>query len=274
MNSLKSRPPFQVLVMMEQSRLGRSLDEVPYALRKITEAGVRIYFYLTDTEAKRETAVDRFQGHVMAFVDEMHREQSRQRTRDAMRRRAELGHVAGGIVYGYRNREVRVGDKRSHVRRDVDSAQAEIVRRIFGEIARGDGFTRIAKRLNAENVPSPRPGRRGWATSGIREIVLRDLYRGRTVYGRTRWEDREGTKRNVDTPPSEWITVEASELRIVSDEVWAAAHARLARTRENYARLTDGQLVGRPAADRESGYLLTGFLRCGLCGGSVYVAKQ
>src|SRR5262245_35061441 len=44
MNSLKSRPPFQVLVMMEQSRLGRSLDEVPYALRKITEAGVRIFF--------------------------------------------------------------------------------------------------------------------------------------------------------------------------------------------------------------------------------------
>ena len=44
MNSLKSRPSFQVLVMMEQSRLGRSLDEVPYALRKITEAGVRIFF--------------------------------------------------------------------------------------------------------------------------------------------------------------------------------------------------------------------------------------
>ena len=33
MNALGRRAPFQVLVMMEQSRLGRSLDEVPYALR-------------------------------------------------------------------------------------------------------------------------------------------------------------------------------------------------------------------------------------------------
>src|SRR5262249_55340803 len=141
MNALKSRPSFRVLVMMEQSRLGRSLDEVPYALRKITEAGVRIYFYLTDTEAKRETAVDRFQGHVMAFVDEMHREQSRQRTRDALRRQAERGYVAGGIVFGYRNREARIGDKRSHVLREIDLTQAEVVPRIFREIARGDRFT-------------------------------------------------------------------------------------------------------------------------------------
>jgi site-specific DNA recombinase len=77
MNTLRPRPPFQVLVMMEQSRLGRSLDEAPYALRRISEAGVRIFFYLTDQEVKRDTAVERFQGSVMAFVDEMHREQSR-----------------------------------------------------------------------------------------------------------------------------------------------------------------------------------------------------
>src|SRR5262245_39899782 len=115
MNSLKPRPTFHALGIVEQSRLGRPPAGVPYAPARIPEAGVRIYFYLPDQEAKRDTAVDRFQGHVMAFVDEMHREQSRQRTRDAMRRRAELGHVAGGIVYGYRNREVRVGDKRSHV---------------------------------------------------------------------------------------------------------------------------------------------------------------
>ena len=57
MNALKPRAPFQVLVMMEQSRLGRSLDEVPYAIRKITEAGARIVFYLMDQELKRDTAL-------------------------------------------------------------------------------------------------------------------------------------------------------------------------------------------------------------------------
>jgi DNA invertase Pin-like site-specific DNA recombinase len=43
MNALKPRPPFQVLIVMDQSRLGRSLDEVPFALKRITDAGVRIF---------------------------------------------------------------------------------------------------------------------------------------------------------------------------------------------------------------------------------------
>ena len=103
MNALRPRPPFQALIVMEQSRLGRSLDEVPYALKRITDAGVRVYCYLTDSEVKRESAADKFMIHAIAFVDDMAREQSRERTRDALRRKVERGHVAGGMVYGYRN---------------------------------------------------------------------------------------------------------------------------------------------------------------------------
>ncbi len=72
MNALRPRPPFQVLVTMDQSRLGRSHDEVPYALRRITDAGVRISAYLTDSEIKRESAADKFMIHAIAFVDDMH----------------------------------------------------------------------------------------------------------------------------------------------------------------------------------------------------------
>jgi site-specific DNA recombinase len=136
------------------------------------------------------------------------------------------------------------------------------------------GFLRIARRLNAEGIASPRPGRLGWQTSGVREIALRDLYRGRQVYGRTRWEDREGTKRKITTPPSEWITVEVPELRVIDDALWNQAHARMAETRALYARLTDGKLIGRPGCTLEARYLLTGFLRCALCDGAVFVSKQ
>jgi DNA invertase Pin-like site-specific DNA recombinase len=96
MNALKPTPPFQVLVMMEQSRLGRSQKHVPYALTRITEAGVRIFSYLTDTETKLDSAIDQFMSNAIAFVDQMHQEQSSARTRDAHRRKAEQGHVAGG----------------------------------------------------------------------------------------------------------------------------------------------------------------------------------
>ena len=45
---------------MDQSRLGRSLDEVPFALKRLADAGVRVFCYLTDQEIRRETATDRF----------------------------------------------------------------------------------------------------------------------------------------------------------------------------------------------------------------------
>ncbi len=176
---------------MEQSRLGRSLDEVPYALKRITDAGVRVYCYLTDSEVKRESAADKFMIHAIAFVDDMAREQSRERTRDALRRKVERGHVAGGMVYGYRN--VRGA---GHVTRVIVPEEAEVLRRIFREIAGGAGYLKVAQALNAEGIPGPR--RSPWAASSIRAMVFDELYRGQLVWGRTCWADQGGTKRKLD----------------------------------------------------------------------------
>src|SRR5262245_48097441 len=46
MNALKPRPPFQVLIMSEESRLGREAIETAYALKQLVTAGVRVFFYL------------------------------------------------------------------------------------------------------------------------------------------------------------------------------------------------------------------------------------
>jgi site-specific DNA recombinase len=48
MHALKPKPPFQVLIMSEESRLGREQIATAYALKTITDAGVRLFFYLTD----------------------------------------------------------------------------------------------------------------------------------------------------------------------------------------------------------------------------------
>src|SRR5438445_10474060 len=54
LNALKPRPAFQMLVMSEESRLGRESIEVAYALKTLVQAGVRIFLYLED----RERAID------------------------------------------------------------------------------------------------------------------------------------------------------------------------------------------------------------------------
>ena len=48
MTALKPRPAFQVLVMSEESRLGRESIETAYALKQLVTAGVRVFFYLED----------------------------------------------------------------------------------------------------------------------------------------------------------------------------------------------------------------------------------
>src|SRR5262249_24457596 len=59
MNALKPRPPFQVLIMSEESRLGREQIETAYALKQITDAGVRVFFYLEDRERTLDSAMDK-----------------------------------------------------------------------------------------------------------------------------------------------------------------------------------------------------------------------
>ena len=59
MNALKPRPAFQVLVMSEESRLGREAIETACALKQIITSGVRVFFYLEDRERVLESPTDK-----------------------------------------------------------------------------------------------------------------------------------------------------------------------------------------------------------------------
>src|SRR5262245_28461986 len=106
LNALSPRPPFQVLVMSEESRLGRESIETGWTLKRIIDAGVRVFYYLEDRERTLDSAMDKVMMHLSTFAAEIEREKARQRTYDAMLRKASARQVAGGMVYGYDNVEV------------------------------------------------------------------------------------------------------------------------------------------------------------------------
>src|SRR5262249_39705194 len=149
-NALAPRPPFQVLVMSDGDRLGRESIETAATLKHVLDAGMRIYTYLDDRERTLDTAMDKVMLSLSTFAAEMEREKARQRTHDALVRRARAGYVAGGLVYGYVNREVTAPDgRRSHVVREINAEQAAVARNIFEWYARGGGVVRIRRGLNA-----------------------------------------------------------------------------------------------------------------------------
>ena len=183
---------------------------------------------------------------------------SADKTRRGLTGKALAGKSAGGLPYGYR--VTRTGE------REIDPAQAAVVRRIFADYIAGQSARQIAHALNREGIPSGRG--KSWAVSAIQPdhkrgigILANPIYKGLQIWNRSTWVKNPETRLRVrrDNPESEWITSEHPELAIVTPEIWAAARAACQR------RSVKSGLGKRPVN------LLSGLLRCKECGGPIVV---
>jgi site-specific DNA recombinase len=263
--------------MSEQSRLGREQFETGYVLKQIADAGVRVFFYADDREAVLDDPLQKMMLSLANFAAEMERDKARQRTHEAMLRKAKALHVTGGRVFGYDNIEVPGPDgKRLHVVRRVNEEQAAVVRRVFQMYAQGHGLVRIAKILNADGVPAPCTS--GWAHTAIREMLRRELYAGVVVWNRTQKTVRAGSKKQRERQEREWLRLNAPELRIVSDDLWQAVRRRSDESAARLPRGMGGHYKARhgqaPQGDGLARFLLTGFARCAACGGALGGSTQ
>lgn len=186
-----------------------------------------------------------------------------EKIRRGMRGQAERGLSPGGKTYGYR-----VGATRGE--RVIDEREAHIVRRILEDFAAGLSPRSIARALNEEGIAAPRGGQ--WRASNLighrsraNGILHNRLYIGELLFGRQRRAKNPATGRTVmqPRPEHEWRMIAVPGLRIVSDELWEKARARLV------------QRDHRPvAALRRPPRLLSGLLHCGSCGGKMTIKSN
>lgn len=248
--------------MSEESRFGRETIETAYVLKQLIVAGVRVFSYLDNRERTFNTPIEKAMLSLQTMADEIEREKSRVRTYDALLSRAKSGKTVGGGCFGYRNERHPDG-----VRRVIHSDEAAVVRRIFTMAAQHYGLGRIAKTLNEEGLPCPRPqqGRpAGWAPSSLHALLRRDVYRGVLVWNKTRKRDQWGVKHQQPRPKRDWLRVDVPGLAIVDEALWAAAHAAMSQQRTRFGRdrrfRSPGRLSGGDGVDTR--YLLTGLLQC------------
>ena len=282
--TLKRLSPFQYLIVMDESRLGRESIETAHVLKQFMLAGVRIFAYLDNREVVLDNLMDKMRLAFTGLMDEGERSRAQQRTFDALHRKALMGHVTGGRVYGYDNIEIHSSildaygrPKRDHVERQVNEEQAAVVRRIFHLSAAGKGMISIARLLNDEGHPAPRNTiglKISWSPSSVRSVLFRRLYLGEVIWNKTKKRNPWGIQQQRKRPEREWIKIPMPSLQIISESEWKAAHDRLSATRAIYLRGTKGELWGRPASTLDSKYLLTGLVKCGICGGSLYVKSS
>lgn len=179
------------------------------------------------------------------------------------------GKVAGGRCYGY---DLVPGQSGARV---INEKEAAIVRRIFSEYVNGMTPRQIVAGLERDGIPSP-TGAPVWNYQGIcgsdggstgMGMLHREIYRGKIVRNRIRYvknpDDGRRLARRAD--PDDLLVVGAPQLRIISDELWDAAHAvRTARKR----KMNPDGYKPTPTLTRKQG-ILGGLIRCATCSGKM-----
>ena len=145
------------------------------------------------------------------------------------------GYFVGENTYGYRS--VAVGtvryDKAGRPRpeghtKEIDSAQAAVVLRIFERYAAGDSASAIVRGLNADAVPGRFRSRHGWSAGSVTRILDNAKYRGYWVWNRygSRRDPHSGQRRHYEKPKSDWIIRDDESFRIVPQDLWEQVEAR------------------------------------------------
>ena len=255
-----------IIVCRDQSRLGRDAIEVTLVVRDLVrDRGCRLFYYASGQEVQFANAIDQATTFIQGTGHQMELEAIRSRTREGLRSRVRQGRIAGGACFGYTLERKSDGAGRRYTIAVVDDAQAPIVERIYREYLAGRGLKQIAHGLNNDGVPAPSVGRRGsgsWAPSAVRTILLNARYRGVYIHGRIKKVRQAGAVIRVKADPTEMLTIEIPEWRIVDDATWFAVNAKFG-SRESSNR------AGRPA----SKYPLTGIAKCASCGGAIAAAR-
>lgn len=271
----KKKPDIDIIVVEDVSRLSRDIADSATIFRRLEYAGVAL-IGLNDgvnTATKGAKLLYTLRSAMNeAYIDEL-----RERTLRGLEGRALAGYATGCVPYGYRTVPEHGPDGRVLGNRiEIDEPQAKVVQRIFAEYLAGRSLAMIAITLNREGVDPPRANtkhrRKGWADSGIRSFLHNEVYTGRWAFKKRRWQKVPGTNRRVprDRDPSEVMTFERPNLRIIDDETWLEVKERLAAVYAHYTRHADGAPKGRAAGGRRS-YLFSGLLDCGACGAPMVI---
>jgi DNA invertase Pin-like site-specific DNA recombinase len=256
---------FQVLLLEGLDRLSRDQVEQETIIRRLEHRGIRIVGCSDGYDSA--AAGRKLHRGMRGLINEIYLDDLRDKVHRGLAGQVERGFHAGGISFGYRS----VGDERGH-RLEIDTEAAEWVRWIFTRYAEGWSCQRIAAELNRQHVRSPRGTT--WAVSALygspakgSGVLNNELYIGRYVWNRSQWvkEPDTGKRQRLVRPRQEWCVAERPELRILSDELWSAARARMDKPRAS------GGGKGRGAAPRT---LFGGLLRCGRCGGAIIAVDQ
>jgi site-specific DNA recombinase len=263
---------FDILVAEALDRLSRDQEDIAGLYKQLTFAGVRL---ITLSEGEINELHVGLKGTMNAlFLKDL-----AQKTRRGLEGRVRQGKSGGGNAYGYDVvKKVDAAGEPIRGERRINKQEATVVGRIFDEFVQGQSPRSIAHALNRDGIAGP--SGKAWGASTIHGnwrrgtgILNNELYIGRLVWNRQHFikDPNTGRRQARLNPEPEWIIEDVPHLRIIDQDLWDQVKSRQSNTRHRVTTKTNGVRSERARRPR---YLLSGLLRCAVCGGGYAKISQ
>ena len=270
--SIEGRPAFQRLLndiqkglaidyvlVYKLSRFGRNAADILNSLEFIQSYDVNLI--ASEEGIDSSQASGKLLISVLSAVTEIERENIIEQTMNGRKEKARQGGWNGGFApYGYSlvNGELVINEE-----------EAETIKKIFELFANTNkGLGGVAKELNLQGIRK-NIRQNGtldlWTNSLIKRILDNPVYAGKIAYGRRKKEKVKGTKNTYHMVETDnFILEDGKHEAIISEELWNKVLKKREKTGVQYL----------PSTGKNQVHLLSGVLKCPICGRSMNTNKS
>ena len=257
-NAQKNEPNKLVdyVIVFKLSRFGRNAADTLSTLRKMQGCGVQLIS--TEDGIDSSSTMGTLLIALLASLAEMERENiSLQTFAGKAYKVSTLGAWAGGFApYGYK-----LVDKKLEIAED----ECEVIKLIYDKYVNSSmGIAGIVSYLHDHGYKKKirQNGKLDYFTTGFVKAVLDNpVYAGKIAFGRRKTEKiTPGSEKTHMVKQKEFPVYDGIHEALVSEELWGLAHAK---------RVAHG-IKQQKKHSIDHAYLLSGLLRCPVCGGPMY----
>ena len=249
------------VLVFKLSRFGRNAADVLNTLQFMQDYGVNLICVEDGIDSSKDAG--KLMISVLSAVAEIERENILVQTMEGRKQKAREGKWNGGFApYGYK-----LVDGMLEIAED----EAEAVRIIFDKYVNTEmGSNGVAKYLEQQGI-NKKVRQNGsnplFSAHLVRIILDNPVYCGKIAYGRRKNEKVTGTRDKYRiVPQDEYMLFDGVHEAIVDEELWNKAHEKRLAQAKKYEHVNKGK--------DEKIHLLSGLLRCPVCGAGMYGNKS
>lgn len=259
MNDIESeKDGVKYVIVYKLSRFGRKTLDILKAMDIMEKHGV--YLISVEDNIKSDSHMGQLMINILSNIAEIEHENIIVQTMAGRIEKARQGKWNGGFApYGY---------KLVNGKLEIEEAEAEAIRIIFEKYAYTDmGSVAITKYLAKQGINKiPRQNGKNelFSETMVRGILDNPVYAGKIAFGRRKTEKKKGSDLKHIVKQAEFDVFDGEHEAIISEELWEEVRKKRITQAGKYEKKSGFERV----------HILTGLIKCPICGAGLYGNKS